>query len=42
MYAHGQEIGLPVTPLLEAYFTFQKDEEAFAEADAATRTSLSR
>lgn len=40
MYTHGQEIDAAVVPLLEAFFTFQADEEAFTQADEASRKIL--
>lgn len=42
MYAHGQEVDAAVTPLLEAYFTHQQNEEAFTAADAASKEILAK
>lgn len=40
IYGRGQEIDAAVAPLMEAYFTFQRDADAFAEADKATSAIL--
>lgn len=39
-YGHGQEIDAAVAPLMESYFTFQRDADAFDEADKATSDIL--